>query len=219
VVGFVCSNLLAGIWLSASGAEELSLGGMALGQVGLWVGLIGAPLVASRYKGSGRLSVDFGLRARPIDAAIGFGGGLAAQFVLLPIIALLLSPFVGHPDVSGQARELSDKADGIGVVALVIAIVVVTPVAEELFFRGLLLRSLARRWGTGWAIGLSSVLFGVSHLRAASAAVLLVTIVSLTAFGALLAVLAVRTGRLGSAILAHALFNGWTLLVVLVIKP
>ncbi len=46
---------------------------------------------------------------------------------------------------------------------LVLVAVVFAPLVEELFFRGLLLRSLQRRVGTGRAVALSSVLFGLAH--------------------------------------------------------
>ena len=219
LVGLVLSNLLAGIWLSASGEDDLSLGGLGFTQLGLWIGLVGACLYASHRKGSGRLAVDFGLAFRPVDAALGLAGGVVAQFVLLPVVALLLRPLVGDPDVSGPARELADKAQGLGIVGLVVAVVIITPIVEELFFRGLLLRGFQRRFGDAWGVAVSSVLFGVSHLLAVPARALVLVWVSLTLFGALLAVLTIRTGRLGPAAVAHAIFNGWTLLVVLAIDP
>ena len=49
-----------------------------------------------------------------------------------------------------------------------IAVAVVTPVIEELFFRGLLYRSLLKRGRSApWAIAVTTVLFVIPHLPAA----------------------------------------------------
>ena len=78
---------------------------------------------------------------------------------------------------------------------------------EELFFRGLVLRSLEKRFGTGWAVVGSSVFFGATHFQPLQFA-------ALTATGAVFALLVVRTGRLGPAIIAHLAFNSITVISV-----
>jgi membrane protease YdiL (CAAX protease family) len=124
-----------------------------------------------------------------------------------PILRLLDR---GSDDVSNEARELVDSASGAGIAVLVLVVCVGAPFAEELFYRGLLLRALDRRWGTVVAVVASTVLFGVSHLQGIQLPALLV-------FGAVAAGLAVRSGRLGPAILCHAGFNAWTVFHLLVI--
>ena len=52
-------------------SSDLSIAAMALGQLGLWVGLAGSAVCTSRVHGSGRLSVDFGLFMRPLHLARG----------------------------------------------------------------------------------------------------------------------------------------------------
>ena len=47
--------------------------------------------------------------------------------------------------------------------ALWILIAVLTPVAEELFFRGLMLRAIGRRWSIPIAVVVSSIVFGLFH--------------------------------------------------------
>ena len=85
--------------------------------------------------------------------------------------------------------------------------VVVAPVVEELFFRGLLLRSMVQRWGTRVGVVGSSVIFGATHFQA-------IQFPALALAGLLFAVLAVRAGRLGPAIAAHAGFNAATVIVL-----
>src|SRR3546814_7906759 len=46
--------------------------------------------------------------------------------------------------LEAPARELTDKAEGPGVLILVLVVVVAAPLAEEVFFRGMLQRTLAR---------------------------------------------------------------------------
>jgi len=213
-VGLLLSSLAAGAWLAATGEKDLSLGGLAVSQIGLWVGLAGAAVCASRVHGSGSLAVDFGLSMRPLDALVGPIMGVVAQVGLVNLIALLLAPFVGHPKVSQEATDLVRKAHGAGLVGLAVFVIIGAPIVEELFFRGLLLRGLRRRMPDAVAIAVSSLLFGLAHFQDVSAGGL-VLVTSLFAFGVVLAVLAVRSGRLGPGIWAHATFNAFTVVVLL----
>ena len=75
---------------------------------------------------------------------------------------------------------------------------VATPVAEELFFRGLMLRAIGRRWGITAAWSLSSIVFGFFHVNGLSFAG--VFIVAVTAgYGAVFALLVVRAQRTARA--------------------
>ncbi|HJV09715.1 MAG TPA: CPBP family intramembrane glutamic endopeptidase, partial [Acidimicrobiales bacterium] len=137
---------------------------------------------------------------------------LAVQLLLLPTIAYLLRPLLGEPEVSGPVEDLLDKAQGPAFLGLVLSVAVGAPLVEELFFRGLLLRSLQRRMGNVPAIALSAVAFGIAHGSALPVDAVVLVMISLTVFGAILATLAIRTGRLGPSIVAHAVFNLFTLL-------
>ncbi len=216
-VGLVLSGIAANAWLAAHpGMEELSLGGQALAQIGLWIGLVGAAVLASRQCGSGRLGPDFGLEpGRPPELVAGAAVGALGQWWLVPAVAFLMRPLLGRPDVTGPVEELIQSARGVSLVVLVLFVAVGAPVVEELFFRGLLLRSIQRRMGTVWAVGLSSVVFGLAHPQDLSPAGQTLVMVTLMVFGAVLGALAVRTGRLGPPIVAHAAFNAWTVAFLL----
>lgn len=216
MAGVLLSNLLAGLWLGAHPEDaDVSLGGQGLATLGLWVGLAGSAAFATYRKGNRSLRTDFGLAFRPLDVPIGVVTGVVAQVVLVPLIAVLLRPLVGDPDVSGPTRKTIESADGVGLAFLVLFVVVGAALVEELFFRGLLLRALERRFSTGWAVGLAAVMFGLAHPQALPVDALVVVMVSLSALGAVLAVLAVRSGRLGPSIFAHATFNLWTVIFLL----
>jgi len=215
VVGLLLSSVLASVWLGVSGDEELSIGGKAFSQMGLWIGLVGAPVLATRRKGSGSLATDFGWRFRWIDLAFGAAAALVALVVVVPVVGLLLRPLLGDPDVSQPVRNLVDEARGPALVGLFLIAAVGAPLVEELFFRGLLLRSVQKSLGTVWAIAGSSVFFGLAHPNDLPYQAQIVVMVALAALAVVLATLAVRTGRLGASIVAHAVFNAINLAVVL----
>lgn len=203
VLGLIVGSII----LTATGyagtkSTDLPLRLLVLVQVPFWAGLVLAVWYAGRYKGSGVVH-DFGLRVRALDVPVGAAIGLACQFVLVPLISwpfLVLSHKTAE-DLSSVATNLTDKAtDWVGVVLLVIIVGIGAPIVEELFFRGLLLRALERRYGTAAAVVLSGLIFGITHFE-------LLQLPALTAFGIVLALLAVRTRRLGPGIAAHAAFN------------
>lgn len=76
--------------------------------------------------------------------------------------------------------------------------VVVAPICEELVFRGGVMRSL-EKYGTGFAIVVSSVLFGVMHGN-------IVQLIDASVFGIFLGIAAKRYG-IGMSILLHAASN------------
>jgi membrane protease YdiL (CAAX protease family) len=131
---------------------------------------------------------------------------------VLPGIAYLMRPLLGEPEVSGPVQDLLDKSQGLAFAGLILSVAVGAPLVEELFFRGLLLRSLQRRVPDWAAVVVSAVAFGIAHGSALPVDAVLLVMISLTVFGAILAILAIRTGRLGPSIVTHAVFNLFTLL-------
>lgn len=196
---------LVAVVLTVSGRtdlDDLSLGSTALLQVPLWAGLLGAPLWATHVKGRRSLAEDFGLHMRWTDIPLGIATGLGAQLAGALLVRLLYQLLGIDLDKVGTSAEVltASATDVVGVVLLVAIVAVAAPLFEELFYRGLWLRSLERRWGTASAVVASSVLFGAIHLQRYDFPVLV-------CFGLVVAVLTVRTGRLGPAIWAHVAFN------------
>jgi membrane protease YdiL (CAAX protease family) len=204
--------LATAVWYAITGEEELGLAGQAFSQAGLWTGMVGSALVASRRKGAGTLAEDFGFKGRWSDLALGLVIALAVQLLLLPAIAFLLRPLLGEPDVSSTAQDLLDKAQGASFAGLILSVAVGAPLVEELFFRGLLLRSLQRHMKDWLAVTISAITFGIAHGSTLPVEAVVLVMFSLTVFGAILAVLAIRTGRLGPSIVTHSVFNLFTLL-------
>lgn len=208
VVGYIVSYVLAGIAVGIYsgfadvGTDERTLGLIVALFIGMWVGMVGTLLYATSRQPGGTLRSEFGFAFKPVDAGIGFVAGVASQFVLLPLV--YLPWFLFSEDFSRRlnepAKELTNVAEGTGYILLAILIAIGAPLIEELFFRGLLQRSLLRFLHPAVAIGLTALLFGLAHQR-------LITLPGLTAFGIVVGVLAYKTGRLGPAIATHFFFN------------
>jgi len=174
---------------------------------GLWGGFFGAAVLASRARGTKRLRVDIGLRFRWLDL-IGIPIGVAGQYLIV-LIYLPIAPHVHdfQQRFGAPAQRLTGGSHGLGYAAIALATVVGAPFFEEIFFRGVLLRSLARlfgHWG-GWvgpglAIALSGLLFGLAHAES-------LQLLGLAVFGVILGIVSYRTGRLGMNIVAHGAFN------------
>lgn len=185
------------------------------GLIGLWIGLGGGVLYAARAKGSGRVEADFGLRIRwRTDIVIGVVLGLGSQYGLVPLLYWPFEqadPSLRHR-LENQAKDVTRAAHGgLQITLLFLFLAVGAPMVEELFFRGLLLRSLLRRFGPAVAIVGSAVVFGLAHFE-------LLQLPALILFGLVLGVLAERTGRLGPGIVAHAAFNAATVVSLTLAK-
>jgi uncharacterized protein len=212
VAAFLIANIGGAIILSATGyagtsVADLPLWLIAVLQVPLWVGLAGGAWVVSKRWGTGHLDRDYGLRVEPLDV-LGIPIGILTQLVFVPLLYQLLW-FIDTDKLSEPAENLTDKArGGIGAILLVLLVVIGAPVIEELFFRGLLMRSISARWNDGLALVASSILFGLAHFE-------LIQLPALVLFGLVAGYAAQRTGRLGPSIFIHVGFNATTVFLLL----
>jgi membrane protease YdiL (CAAX protease family) len=175
--------------------------------IGLWIALVGGVLVYSRLWGTHDIRADFGLALKSrFDIAVGAAVGIGTQLILIPVMYL---PFEHADHTLSHRLEAPAKADTAAIhgawqiAVLILFLVIGAPIVEELFFRGLLLRSLSRWLGPVAGIAISALAFGAAHGE-------LLQLPALVAFGLILGVLAHRTGRLGPGIVAHMAFNAVT---------
>ena len=207
------SLLVSSAALSVVGRErfaDLPLWATALLQVPLWIALLGVPLAATYLKGRRSLQRDFGLRLRWSDAPLGLGLGLALQLGI-GVLVQLVYPLVGLDldRVGESAQRLTAEAtNGLGVVLVILIAAVGAPLFEELFYRGLFLRSVQHRFGDLAAVVVPAVVFGLVHFQAFD-------LLPLVVFGVAMGAVTVRVGRLGIAIWAHVAFNLTALLSLL----
>jgi hypothetical protein len=240
VVGFLLQIVADSAYSAAAGGHPGAIGTDIFGFVGLWTGFAGAAVIASRTGGFGMAAgpaagpgagpdaiatpsgsawgafrADYGVSIRlwP-DVPLGIAVGVAAQYLLVPLLELPLQPFVQHlsSKLGQPAQNLLTPVNGASLVVLTVLVCVGSPVVEELFFRGLLLRGLlgqfrqlGRRRGPALSIVVTGLVFGLVHFEE-------LQFLGLAGFGMVLAYMAYQTGRLGPSILAHVAFNTTTII-------
>ena len=229
VTGLFAASLLGAFYGLARGLDQQEarrdFGFAVVTSVGLWVGFLVLPLLFGRVAQPGGRGprAYLGLSARWADLPLGVAVGLGSTLVTGLISSAVLTS--GQQDeLEGKAQEVIDRAQGPAAVALLVVVLcVATPVAEEVFFRGLLFRSMQRIARPGRGAGLvlallvASLVFGIVHydFEPAPGQVLLVQIGVLSLFGLALCALVLRTGRLAAGIVAHATFNAVTVVTLL----
>ena len=208
LAGYVAAVLVAAVTGGIVGAAVGDTDGVAAllgGQAGFWLTLVLAVQLSGLERTSSLRRFRDELAWR--DVPVGLFVGVLTQLVLLPVLYWPLSWLVDVDELSKPAEELLDGESGIALALVGIGVVVIAPVVEELFFRGLLLETLRRRWSTMVAVAGSSVFFGATHFQPLQFA-------GLTLAGLVFAVAVVRTGRLGAAIAVHVGFNATTFVLL-----
>jgi len=206
VGGIAAVAVLLAIGDDSTSLDELSLAALTVSLVSGWPGLLGWPMIATRFKGQRSMARDFGLAIRPIDLAWGLLGGFVA-LVVSTFGSVLWTVFSGSSVPTNT--DILPKAPGAGtVMALLVLVAVCTPIVEEIFFRGLFLRAVGRRWNLTVGVIASSLVFGLLHVQGSSLGEAAFMTLVTAGYGAVFALLVVRAGgRLGPAIIAHMCVN------------
>ncbi len=202
LAGVAGSILAATVLIGVTGRDptDAELFGVVFAAQG-FATLAAVAWVVHRY-GTGDLVRDLGLRFRVSD-----WWGLPLGFVLQIALALGLQPLLDLFGVEGPPQEvgrLARDAQGVTVALAVASVAILAPLAEELLFRGLLLRALRRRWSEAAAIAGSAAVFAALHLLDPGAALV---VPALFVAGVVMGIAACRRGDLGLAIAIHAGFN------------
>jgi membrane protease YdiL (CAAX protease family) len=200
----------------ASGLSELVTGGAAsVYSTVVTLTVTQAGLVASAALLVFAPRALAGLRLVPrrgLLTSIAIGLGLVVpSWIGAQVISYLtlraLEPFGLQPE-TGIADAALTNADPL---VLVVALVVVAPIAEELFFRGVAYNAWEREYGQTRALYGSAILFAVIHGS-------LFVIPSIFALGIVLALLFRATRSLPATIILHAGFNAITVLIALLVR-
>lgn len=166
------------------------------------------------------LGLSVWILARVTDLPAAFRK-ITGKTVLLALVAALaiaalstgvevLSDHFLHTTLSRTSDQLSVLPKNSGQLTLgIFSVALLGPLAEEAYFRGILMGWLARHLGVARAVLISSLIFGVLHLRFLSpgGADGWIITAELMAVGAALALIAVRSGSLWASFIAHAANN------------
>lgn len=147
-------------------------------------------------RGRGDLAGVFGVRRAPasfVVAAVLIG--VAAWYLNLWLVEL-----VQVPENESARREIQRILEQTPLAPVLAAIAVLPAIAEELVFRGVLLRSLATRFHAGVAIAISSAVFAIYHLEPSQ-------MVTTFMLGLALGYLTLRSRSIVPAMLCHFLNN------------
>lgn len=206
---------------------------LLFGVLPVWLGLLGTAIWASRRHGTGNLIRDLALHFRLIDLAIGLGVGLGLRFVI-GAWAVAYNTITGQRPTGNLDAVLGNGlGTGVWLVINALAIAVIGPAIEEIFFRGLGLRSaLASLWRRAdrprfadpkrrvrYAVAATSVVFAFLHVSELSDFTSAVVILPGLLFAGLtFGWLTVRFGRLGPAVLSHVVFNATAVVALIALQ-
>jgi len=167
-----------------------------------------AVAVASGWKFNLRTALGrLGLR-RFQPSAIGWTFAMLGVYYLG---AIAFSALVVQPKQEDIGKQLGVCNPGVGIaIFAVLAIVVLAPFAEEIFFRGFFFAGLRQRWSLWPSALLSGAVFGLVHAPTGPTAA-----IPLAGLGVGLAWLYNKTGSVYPCMLAHFLNNAIAISVVI----
>jgi len=214
IAGFLALSAAAGLILKQVhlGEDSTKVLGGAVQDAGLLLGIFGF----HRFYQRGAKNPG----TRPSIAGM-IKGGAVTFFIatLLVDISSLIWGFVltklGLPMVNQDLVDVAQNANSAWLKGSLMVIAIgLAPVTEELIFRGGLFRYFRTRIPRWLAIGLTSALFGALHMSWNSSLVGLPSVVPLIVLAVVFCLAYERTGMIGTVIVAHALFNLYTFVLV-----
>jgi membrane protease YdiL (CAAX protease family) len=167
----------------------------------------------ARRHGGGAPASAVGFRFRWSDLGWGPLIWFAAVLSQVLVAAVVLAAGVPTSSNTDGVGELS--ADRSYVIALAVTAVVAAPLVEELVFRGVVLRSLLSWAAPIPAILLQGVLFGIAHVDPVRGSGNVGLVAILSGVGIALGAGAYLLRRIGPTVVAHAIFNGVVLAIIL----
>ncbi|HSN03097.1 MAG TPA: type II CAAX endopeptidase family protein [Acidimicrobiales bacterium] len=219
IIGVAGSLAVYVVYFIVSSTRSLPLnhpGLLLASEIPLWIGFVGATVIASKINGSGSLVRDFNLSwPNWRDLGSGAAGGVLGR--LWPLFILFLVAVGTHrgfgPNSASAPRLLGESpTNASGWLILIVLTVVGAPLVEELYFRGLVQGAFSQRIGAIPSIFVTALIFSLVHLTSEGLAAPL----ALFPMALILGYLRHKTGRLAAGMIAHATFNASILLLFLV---
>jgi ABC-2 type transport system permease protein/sodium transport system permease protein len=173
----------------------------------LFVVFVGIPLFAC-WAGRIRRAKAFGLARPPVFGLMGATalGGSLWYFALAAARSLQNMDWIRNsPEIADKIAALARELTALPLPQRLLLLAAAPAIAEEIFFRGFVLRGLLVK-GKATAILVSGIVFGLFHALAIEG-ITLERVPSSTALGIVLGWLAVRTGSILPGMLLHFLHN------------
>ena len=207
VLSFIVAVVvLLGVALFVKDKDLLTVIGIGAQELALLIGVL--VWVRVRYQAG---PDALGLRALTASnvgrgALIGIGG-IAASIVVGAIVTSIVQAFSNHPVTRPDQIPLDHPAHAATLAIIGVSVILLAPLAEETFFRGMVYRGL-RRWASIWpAVILSAAIFAVSHI-------LPLVMLPIFVLGIGLAWAAERWGSIVPGIVAHMVFNTFGFFII-----
>lgn len=198
------------IAVSGESVDDLPIPTLAVGVLATWCAYLAGAWWASVRDGTGDFVRDHRLAFEARDL-LAIPVGVLTQLVLVPLLYVPLravwSGTFTEDRLEETARDLVEGTGGSELVLLYVVVVVGAPLVEEIVYRGLLQGSFASRIDDRLAILAAAAWFALIHFRP-------IEYPGLFLAGVVFGACFVATGRLGTAIVAHAAFNATGLAMV-----
>lgn len=206
IAGGIVVSTVVGLVAVAAGADDPAEGSESLTTIVL-TGLIDAVLIGAAIVFASMTQPPrpwhFGLRRTRFWPAVGWAGLGLVAFVVFVIV---YGAFV-RPDAEQTVTEDLGLREGMATLVLGgVLVVLVAPVAEEVFFRGFFYRSLRSSLGVWSAAAVTGAVFGLIHVNPTSLdTIQLVPVLGFLGF--VFCLVYERTGSLYPVIAMHSLNN------------
>jgi len=178
-----------------------------VGLIGGWIGMAGYVVFIAHRKGLGSVRRDFGWDFKWVDPFIGLGVGIVT-IIISAIVRVIVAQLFSEPP-GGNAERIFGSAENNHTALLVLAVMagVGAPIVEELFFRGLTLRAIERRFGAVAGIIGSSLVFALLHWQPGSFGSTVSLVSGILIYGLMFATVTRYFKRLGPSTFAHMTIN------------
>ena len=150
----------------------------------------------------------------PANVGMGVAIGIAGLFVagIISLVQAAIIQSFTHKTVEAPKQiSLQHSPQMITIIILAVSVVLITPFAEEAFFRGFIFRRLAQRYRAGIAIATSAAIFALAH-------VIPLIMLPIFGLGVLLASIVRARKSIVPSILAHMTFNGIQIAILIARK-
>lgn len=121
--------------------------------------------------------------------------------LVFSVIAVYLTSFLGNTVDNSKTESLQQNVTMFTLVVAIVSAGIVSPIYEEIFYRGFIYRWLRTRVSTRWAIVISSLIFTLAHFPTINA--MPVNFIS----GIVFAWTYERTGSVVPGMIVHGVFN------------